>query len=111
PRVGWSLCHAWSAAPTFYLSSRALGVPLGFPEVETAGPLVIAPQSETLSWARGVVPTPAGAISIDWQIAGQCLLMAIEAPRGLRYVVQPRGRLAKLKLWVNGKYAKSHCAR
>ncbi len=106
PRAGWSLCHAWSTAPTFYLSSRALGVPLGFPEIiSPTAPLVIAPQSATLSWARGTVPTPQGPLNIDWQIAGQSLIVSVEAPRGLRWTVAPRGRLTKMDLWTNGKRA------
>ncbi|MBD3385545.1 Bacterial alpha-L-rhamnosidase [candidate division KSB1 bacterium] len=58
-----SHCHAWSAAPTWFLSRYQLGVvPLepGFASV------LIAPKCEDLDWARGRVPTPRGLIEIGW---------------------------------------------
>jgi hypothetical protein len=104
PQPGVSQTHAWSSAPTFYLSSRALGVDCGFPApVADPRQLVIAPESETLTWARGVVPHPAGPVSVSWRVEGDTLLVDASAPRSVRWRVRPRGRLARLRLVVNGR--------
>jgi len=95
--------HAWSAAPTYYLSTQVLGVSLGYPEPVDAGDLVIAPQAETLDWARGSVPHPRGLVSVDWLIDGDLLRLTVGVPPGVRYRVAPRGRLARLRLEVNGE--------
>jgi alpha-L-rhamnosidase len=94
--------HAWSAAPTYYLSTEVLGVGLGYPEAATLDDIIIAPRAETLSWARGVVPHPRGAISVDWRLDGDLLRVSVSAPPGVRYRVAPRGRLGRAKLWLNG---------
>ena len=97
-----SLCHAWAGAPTYYLSTQVLGVPVGFPELEPSAELVIAPQSETLSWARGVVPHKSGPIRVDWRIDGDHLRVTIDAPAEVKWRVAPVGRLAQKILSVNG---------
>jgi alpha-L-rhamnosidase len=101
-----SLCHAWSAAPTYYLTSQALGVPLGFPEPLDPKELVIAPQSATLEWARGLVPHPVGPVYVEWRVEGARLMVTCDVPQGVRWSVRPRGRLAEKELWVNGKRGK-----
>ena len=100
-----SLCHAWAGAPTFYLSTKVLGVASGFPELEPSEQLVIAPQSETLDWARGVVPQRSGLVAVDWRIDGENLRVIVDAPAGVKWTVAPVGRLAEKKLWVNGSPA------
>jgi alpha-L-rhamnosidase len=94
--------HAWSAAPTYYLSTQVLGVQLGYPEAALGTDLLIAPQAESLSWARGTVPHPRGDIAVDWRIEGDLLRLSVSVPEGLRYRVEPRGRLAELRLELNG---------
>jgi len=61
-----SMCHGWSSAPAYFLSTHILGIsPLepGFRRVQ------IAPQPFDLAWARGTVPTPHGAITVHWWFA------------------------------------------
>jgi hypothetical protein len=58
-----SLAHGYSAAPTYFLSTLALGVrPLaaGFSR------FLLAPTTTSLDWAEGAVPTPRGIISVSW---------------------------------------------
>ena len=98
-----SQCHAWSGGPTYYLSTCVLGVDLGFPVASDPRRLVIAPQSESVDWARGVVPHPAGLVRVDWRVEGERLVMECDVPKAVRATVQPRGRLAGKELWVNGK--------
>ena len=59
-----SKCHAWSATPTFDLSTDILGIaPLepGFARFR------VAPHIAHLEWARGAFPTPRGDIQIEWR--------------------------------------------
>ena len=54
-----SLCHGFSATPTYQLSRRVLGVAPaapGFAEIE------LAPDLADLDHAEGVVPTPRGDV-------------------------------------------------
>ncbi len=75
-----SLCHGWSAAPAYFLSTQVLGVkPIepGFKRIR------IAPQTFNLQWAEGVVPTPHGPITVSWKIteSGQ-VDVQYDAPEG-----------------------------
>ncbi len=95
--------HAWSGHPTFFLSSEVLGVKLGFNHDFNKNVIEIMPQSETLTWARGAVPHPAGLVYVDWRIKGERLVMHVTLPEGVEYIVRPRGRLSGLTLDLNVK--------
>ncbi|MCB9452336.1 MAG: family 78 glycoside hydrolase catalytic domain [Anaerolineaceae bacterium] len=72
-----SLCHGWSATPTFDLSTEVLGItPLtpGFTRFR------VAPQPAGLTWARGTFPTPHGAIAVDWRIADGAFTLTLTVP-------------------------------
>jgi hypothetical protein len=75
-----SLCHGWSAAPAYFLSTQVLGVkPIepGYSRVR------IAPQPVNLTWAEGVVPTPRGPISVSWRLNDSGRLdVEYDAPEG-----------------------------
>ncbi|MCK5906394.1 MAG: hypothetical protein KAG37_02325, partial [Flavobacteriales bacterium] len=58
---------------------------------------------ENISWARGVVPHPAGKIKIDWKIQGENLIFNLELPKNVPYIVEPKGRLANYNLILNTK--------
>ena len=103
-----TLSHAWSSAPTYYMTTEVLGVKLGFPELMSADSILIAPQAENITWARGNVPHPKGNIYVDWHIKGNALYVNYTAPEGLTIKVQPRGKLATLALWVNGSQSTDH---
>jgi alpha-L-rhamnosidase len=75
-----SLCHGWSAAPAYFLSTQVLGVkPIepGYRRIR------IAPQTFNLRWAEGVIPTPHGPVTVSWKIdeSGQVDLQ-YDAPQG-----------------------------
>ena len=59
-----SLCHGWSAAPTYFLQSEILGVKPAQPGWEE---IRIEPHPGDLAWLRGVVPSPRGPISVEWR--------------------------------------------
>jgi len=64
-----SHCHAWSAAPAYFLPSVVLGV-------KAAGiggkAYRVEPQPCGLAWARGSVPVPGGGrIDVSWRMEGE----------------------------------------
>lgn len=59
-----SLCHAWSAAPTAWLSRHVLGIHRD----EQTNELRFAPQCCGLSTASGSVPTRHGMVDVFWTV-------------------------------------------
>ncbi len=102
--------HAWSGHPTFFLSTEVLGVQMGFGREFDPSLIEIAPQSETLSWARGTVPHPAGMVGVDWKVEGDRLVLHVHLPGGVAYRVTPRGRLAGLTLDLTVERYPADCA-
>ncbi len=74
-----SLCHAWSATPTFDLSRDVLGVA---PTAPGFARIRIAPAIAGLEWARGRHPTPQGPVTIDWRIEQGRFHLDLELPNG-----------------------------
>ena len=99
--------HAWSGHPTYFLSTEVLGVKLGFNHPVDRQLVEISPQSETLAWARGTVPHPAGVVGVDWRVTGDRLVMEVTLPEGVDYQVRPRGRLAGFTLDLKVKIQNS----
>ncbi len=99
--TGGSLSHAWSTAHNYYLSTRTLGVRLGIPETEGIDNVVIAPQADTVTWARGTVPHPQGNILVDWKVEGDILFLSYWAPEDVEVTVRPEGKLADCKLVID----------
>jgi hypothetical protein len=84
------------ASPVSWLRERTLGVQQPVPGKPDS--VLIAPESATLDWARGVVPHHRGPIRVDWRIDGRRLILRYAVPKGVRAVVRPAGRLAELEL-------------
>jgi hypothetical protein len=74
-----SMCHGWAATPTYDLSAEVLGVK---PVVPGFMRCRIAPHPCDLSWARGIVPTPQGAIEVDWRAENDHFGLTVTVPRG-----------------------------
>ena len=95
---------------TWRIGPRILPPPAGASDVQrdaiasTPAPypavMLIEPQSETIDWARGVVPRPAGAGEVEWSIEGKRLLFCCNAPKWVRWQVAPKGRLARKELVI-----------
>ncbi|MDE3178724.1 MAG: hypothetical protein KGM47_03610, partial [Acidobacteriota bacterium] len=60
-------CHAWSAAPTYFLTTVILGVRPTKPGYVSYS---LAPEPAGLEWAKGTVPTVHGDIKVDWKWEG-----------------------------------------
>jgi len=86
---GDSLCHAWSSAPTFYLSSQVLGVK--FPEPGNPDVVRIFGNPGSLEWARGVWPHPRGPIRVAWERRGDKYHVEFQCPDGVKVVTHPGG--------------------
>lgn len=83
-----SQCHAWSATPTYDLSTEVLGVaPLepGFRQ------FVVAPKPAGLDWARGVFPSVRGDIAVFWERRRRSFQLTVDIPpeATVRTVVPP----------------------
>ena len=63
-----SLCHGWSAAPAYFLSTQVLGIT---PAAAGYAHVAVAPHPPAgLTWARGVTPTPRGDVTVSWSRSG-----------------------------------------
>jgi len=80
-----SLCHAWSATPTHYLSTKALGV--SYAEDGNPNRIRIAPVPGTLRWAEGTYPHPLGPIYVRWERKGEQVVLDYAAPEGVDVVL------------------------
>lgn len=64
----WSHCHQWAGCPTWQLSRYVLGLRPRFDLGENRFEFTLRPGG--LTWARGTLPTAAGAIEVDWKRNG-----------------------------------------
>lgn len=79
-RLTRSHCHGWSAAPTFFLSSEVLGVRPAQPGFAEC---ILTPKLGDLKFARGVVPTPRGPISVQCSRQGKAVWIRATLPAGV----------------------------
>jgi len=79
-----SYCHAWSAAPTYFLSRYQLGAWWEQPGYKVAR---IAPVPLDLTWARGAVPTPHGPIQTAWEKSADKFTLEVELPQPTSAIV------------------------
>jgi alpha-L-rhamnosidase len=98
-----SHCHAWSAAPTYFLSRYVLGV---HPEGPGYQKILFHPQILDLKHAHGTVPTPAGNINVRWERTAGEFKMEIEKPVELAARLQLPKELKIRTLKINGRPAK-----
>ncbi|MBR8040250.1 hypothetical protein KDW85_17720 [Burkholderia cenocepacia] len=95
-----SLAHGWSSGPTSALSKYVLGVrPL------SAGyrSWLVEPQPGDLRWARGRVPTPHGAIDVEWRTSGTDFDLTVVVPPGTTGAIGVPVGEGRQTLIVNGR--------
>lgn len=80
-----SLCHAWSSAPTHYLSTRVLGIE--YAEPGNPNRIRINPHATGLRWAEGVYPHPDGPIELRWEKKGEVIHLDYSAPETVELVL------------------------
>jgi len=95
-RGAGSFCHAWSCGPLAFYREQVLGVtwPAGDPSRVTAAP------NSLLTWARGSVPHPDGAVEVHWRRNGGRLFLAATAPEGVELTVTAGPALGDHQLLV-----------
>lgn len=84
-KIESSLCHAWSASPTYYLSRKVLGVE--FPVPTDMNRVAIKVQTAGVQWAEGAWPHPRGTIRVKWHMEGRKRVFDyVKVPRGVTVV-------------------------
>lgn len=66
-RLTRSHCHGWSAAPTYFLTRYLLGISPAEPGYARVR-IEPQPNAGGVTWARGRVPTPRGAVECRWSV-------------------------------------------
>ena len=79
---GGDYCHAWSGAPAIWLGKALLGV---FPQTPGFGEFTVKPLPGRCRQASGEVPTPAGMISVKWEISGAKSKLFVRYPEKLNF--------------------------
>jgi hypothetical protein len=89
-----SLCHGFSASPTYQLSRRVLGVSAGEPGFAA---IDIAPDLADLDHAEGVVPTAVGDVEVKLARDSEGFVVQVRAPAGakLHFMDAPAAKLTK----------------
>ncbi|NLE30482.1 MAG: family 78 glycoside hydrolase catalytic domain [Phycisphaerae bacterium] len=75
-----SLCHGWSAIPVYFYQAYGLGVrpvDTGFKK------FIVDPVRRILPWAKGEIPTPAGAIDVSLEQQGDRMVYRLTHPVSL----------------------------
>jgi len=91
-----SLCHAWSCAASYAAMHEVLGVQQA--ERGSWKSVVLRPAGETIYWAEGTFPLEEGLLGVRWESRGTLLFVDVTVPVGVEVTIEPRGRLAGLKL-------------
>ncbi|HCG77517.1 MAG: hypothetical protein CO162_03310 [bacterium (Candidatus Ratteibacteria) CG_4_9_14_3_um_filter_41_21] len=97
-----SHCHAWSAGPTYFLSTKILGI---FPLEPGFKKVLIQPFPANLTFCSGKFPTPKGEIDISWENLSNSFNLYLKIPKGIKTkIVLPKGK--KSEVYLNGKKLK-----
>ena len=91
--------HAWGAAPANLLPRFVLGVRPTEPGWATA---IIAPQPSGLGQAKGRVPTPRGAIEVNWT-TGEKFRLHVEVPVAIAATVMLPAQPGETGVRCDGK--------
>ena len=95
------LSHGWCSTPLVEMSSRILGVFPASPGFDTIG---IRPQPCDLLWAKGLVPTPHGEVSVEWIVSHGKLTLDVGVPIGaVADVTLPVSRFVNPQVTLDGR--------
>jgi alpha-L-rhamnosidase len=97
-----SHCHAWSAAPCYFLNRVVLGIR---PTAPAAATVQISPCLAGLSWARGTVASVRGPITVAWKATDGVLDVTCTAPPGVKVEFAKNASHKDRRVTFNGKPA------
>jgi hypothetical protein len=99
---GGDLSHGWCSTPLVQMSSRLLGVTPSAPGFKS---IAIRPELCDLKWAKGIVPTPRGDVSVSWALSGNKLQLDVTTPSGAEAdVTLPVTRFKQPVVTMNGRH-------
>ena len=81
-----SMCHAWSACPTYYLSRHMVGIHFDASDWNTV--TLQAQCGDDIDYAHGIMPHPKGQIEVKWSrdANGQRQYNIVNVPAGVDVV-------------------------
>jgi hypothetical protein len=98
---GGDFSHGWGGTPLVQLSEVVLGVK---PAATAYARIAVAPHPGTLRFARGVVPTEAGDVHVNWTRTDDTFQLDIASPAGSPLeVALPQSLSSNATLSVDGK--------
>jgi hypothetical protein len=97
PNQDWN--HAWGAAPANLFPRYVLGARPLAPGWTRAN---VRPHAGPLTAASGRIPTPRGAITIDWQ-AGRTFTLSLSLPAGMAARVELPAAADSRGVWIDGQ--------
>jgi hypothetical protein len=98
-----SHCHAWSAAPVYFLGRIILGI-----RQTSAGGMSfdISPFVSGLSWAKGAAASAKGTVKVAWELVGKTLHVTIAKPAAVRTTFVRNKSHNGLNIVLNGRHIK-----
>lgn len=84
-----TLSYTWNGHPACFLTTEVLGVNIGFHKEFDKNKIIISPQSENLSWAKGVVPHPPELVAFEWGLEREHLSLDCSSSKGRKFWFSP----------------------
>ncbi len=95
-----STIHGTPGGVVLTLSRYALGI---FPLEDGYRRVLLRPHIGGLTWAKGVLPTAAGDIAVDWRRTGQEFRLDVRLPPGVEAEFCPPAGAGRVVITCNGK--------
>ena len=99
-----SHCHAWSAAPLYFLDRIVLGLRQTAPGGEE---FEISPYLYGLTWAKGAIASARGPVSVAWRVDGQVLRIEARVPEGVQAHFVPNKTHTDLRVELDIKASRA----
>jgi hypothetical protein len=104
PNQDWN--HAWGAAPANLLSRYVLGAQ---PLTPGWGRAIIRPHTGGLAFADGIIPTPRGAVTVQWK-RGPTFSLSLSLPPGMTAQLNVPAVENSSGVFIGGQLAGAHRA-
>lgn len=95
-----SMAHGWSTGVVPALTNYVLGIIPTGPGFRT---FAVKPMPGDVNWARGVVPTPKGPITVYWKNESDLFYVKVESPPGTMATISVPVSNSSTSVFVNSK--------